>query len=221
MRPSAFISTLAELKFKNTFNPYADECPEHDAEHAPRIRCANLAMVLEAALAGGTDSVWVGRDLGYRGGRRTGLALTDEVHLSSHGHLYGALPLARATRGPEVAERTAQVIWHVLNAVKRPVFLWNVFPLHPHAPDSPLSNRGHTRAERDVALPLLDYLLKALRPRTVFAIGRDAQHALDTIGIVAVPVRHPSYGGQRDFLNDMCRHYRVTLGSPGKRRPTG
>jgi len=29
----------------------------------------------------GSNTIWMGRDLGYRGGRRTGLALTDEAHL--------------------------------------------------------------------------------------------------------------------------------------------
>ncbi|WP_439952990.1 hypothetical protein, partial [Escherichia coli] len=85
----------------------------------------------EAALAGGVDSIWIARDLGYRGGRRTGLALTDEAHLSAHAGLYGQLPLARATRGPAMTERTATVIWQVLRDLRRPIFLWNVFPLHP------------------------------------------------------------------------------------------
>jgi hypothetical protein len=35
-----------------------------------------------------------------------------EAHLSAHAGLYGQLPLARATRGPAMTERTATVIWH-------------------------------------------------------------------------------------------------------------
>jgi hypothetical protein len=138
MTASSFIGALGALRFENAFNPYTDACPYHDVPEAPSIRRNNLAMVLEAALAQGIDSVWIGRDLGYRGGRRTGLALTDEVHLSSHGQLYGCLPLARATSGPIVAERTAQTIWQVLGSIDRPVFLWNVFPLHPHSAGSTL-----------------------------------------------------------------------------------
>lgn len=209
MTPASFIASLASLRFKNAFNPYADACPDHDASDAPVVRRSNLAMVLDAALAQGVESVWIARDLGYRGGRRTGLPLTDEVHLASHGNLYGSLPLARATRGPIVGERTAHVIWDVLSVINRPVFLWNVFPLHPHAAGNPLSNRCHTRSEREASLPLLVWLLDVLSPRSVFTIGRDAQHALNDLRIPATTVRHPSYGGQRDFVQAMFRHYRV------------
>ena len=55
-----------------------------DGPDAPAIRRSNLGLVLEAALAGGISSLWIARDLGHRGGRRTGLALTDEVHLPAH-----------------------------------------------------------------------------------------------------------------------------------------
>jgi hypothetical protein len=70
MTPSAFIDALAALRFSDTFNPYTDACPDHDGVDAPHIRRENLRLVLEAALAGGVDSIWIARDLGYRGGRR-------------------------------------------------------------------------------------------------------------------------------------------------------
>ena len=213
MTSATFIESLRALRFDNTFNPYVDVCPDHDMPDAPRVRCNNLRIVLDAALSQGVESVWIGRDLGYRGGRRTGLALTDEVHLPSHAGLYRAADLARATRGPLAGERTAGVIWRVLNVVDRPVFLWNVVPLHPHDVDNPFSNRRHIRAEREASLPLLACLLEALRPRRVFAIGRDAHDALRTMSIDATPVRHPSYGGQREFVEAMCHHYSITGGT--------
>lgn len=214
MKPTAFVSALAELRFANTFNPYAERCEAHDYKDAPAIRRYNLALVLEAAMLNGVDSVWVGRDLGYRGGRRTGLALTDEVHLGHHASLYGTLPLKRATRGPAVSERTASVIWQVLRDLNRPVFLWNVFPLHPHEPEDPFSNRCHTRAERQACRPLLTCLLDVLRPKTVIAIGRDAQLALGDLGITSEKVRHPSYGGQTEFLDAIYRCYGLARPTP-------
>lgn len=203
MTPDAWMNALADLRFRDVFNPYAEACPDHDAADAPLIRRNNLRLVLEAALAGGVDSIWIARDLGYRGGRRTGLALTDEAHLSAHAGLYGHLPLARATRGPAMAERTATVIWQILRDMRRPVFLWNVFPLHPHAPDDPLSNRCHNRSEREASKHLLEWLVFRLQPRTVIAIGRDAKAALTDLGMAAECVRHPSYGGQREFIARM------------------
>ncbi|KZB97456.1 hypothetical protein AU375_06452 [Methylobacterium radiotolerans] len=151
MTPAAFIDALAALRFRDAFNPCAEACPDHDGADASQIQRENLRLVPEAALAGGVDPIWIARDLGYRGGRRTGLALTDEAHLPAHAGLHGQLPLSRAARGPAVAERTATVTWQVLRHLRRPVFLWNVFPLHPHASGGPLSNRCHTRLERQAS----------------------------------------------------------------------
>ncbi|WP_306789971.1 uracil-DNA glycosylase family protein, partial [Enterobacter hormaechei] len=81
-----------------------------------------------------------------------------------------------------------------MKRINRPVFLWNVFPLHPHEPNAPLSNRCHTRAEREACRPLLTWLINNLRPKIIVAIGRDAELALADLGIAANPVRHPSYG---------------------------
>jgi hypothetical protein len=115
--------------------------------------------------------------------------------------------LARATKGPALSERTASVIWQTLNRIQRPVFLWNVFPLHPHESGDPQSNRCHTRSERNACRPLLNWLLDVLDPRIVVAVGRDAQLALADLGIGAFQVRHPSYGGQADFISGMERLY--------------
>ncbi|MGB8286474.1 MULTISPECIES: uracil-DNA glycosylase [Rhizobium] len=201
MNTTEFVETLADLSFKDAFNPYSDACGDFDQDDAPAIRRMNLKLVLDAAIDRKVDSIWIARDLGYRGGRRTGLALTDEAHLTDHSVLYGDLPLVRATKGPALAERTASVIWQTLNRIQRPVFLWNVFPLHPHEPGDPQSNRCHTRGERNACRPLLSWLLDVLDPRVVVAVGRDAQLALADLGIDAMQVRHPSYGGQSDFIS--------------------
>lgn len=210
-----FMEQLASLRFDNVFNPYAQSCPIHDRTNAPAIRRRNLAIVLKAALAGGVDTVWVGRDLGYRGGRRTGLALTDEAHLTLHGGLYGFGALSRATRGPAVTERTATIIWDMLAAIGQPVFLWNVFPLHPHEAGNPMSNRSHTRGEREACRGLMLWLLSALGVKRVVAIGRDAQNALMDFDVPSVAVRHPSYGGQAEFVAGVADLYRLPPTSYG------
>jgi hypothetical protein len=199
-KADTFVNRIAALSFDCAFNPYAEACADHDRADAPAIRRRNLSLVLDAAITQGVDSLWIARDLGYRGGRRTGLALTDEVHLAAHAGLFGALPLARATKGPAVAERTATIIWQVLKSLDRPIFLWNVFPLHPHERGDPMSNRCHTRAERQECRPILMWLLDTLQPKTVVAIGRDAQLALAELDVEANKVRHPSYGGQAEFV---------------------
>lgn len=218
MNSTGFIDALAELSFKDAFNPYSDACEDFDQEQAPKIRRSNLKLVLDAALLNGVDSLWIARDLGYRGGRRTGLALTDEAHLADHASLYGNLPLERATKGPVVGERTAKVIWQTLHRVNKPVFLWNVFPLHPHEPNDQQSNRCHTRHERTECRPLLTWLIEKLKPRVVVAIGRDAQMALSDLGIEASQVRHPSYGGQADFIAGIEGFYGLERELPGSKQ---
>lgn len=218
VKPQAqpFIKQLAALRFDNVFNPYADACPDCDDRDAVATRRSNLALVLEAALVKGVDSIWIARDLGYRGGRRTGLALTDDVHLSSHAELLGTPPLARATKGPAVAERTATVVWQMLRVIDRPIFLWNVFPFHPHEPEDPMSNRCHTRAEGNACRPLLAWLLEALRPKNIVAIGQDAHKALTDMGVNATPVRHPSYGGQTEFTHGLAALYGLSVSDANK-----
>jgi hypothetical protein len=54
---------------------------------------------------------------------------------------------------------------------------------------------------------LLAWLLQELRPRSILAIGQDAQRALAVQGYSACPVRHPAFGGQVEFLEAVERHY--------------
>src|SRR5471030_1838685 len=103
MNPTAFVNALSELKLDNVFNPYADTCPVHDRSDAVSARRRNLRGYLKAAAAIGVDTIWMGRDLGYRGGRRTGLALTDERHLPAMSQIYPGTESLRTTVGPAVA----------------------------------------------------------------------------------------------------------------------
>ena len=195
-----FVEALARLRLPSVFNPYIDRCPHFDLSDAPARRRSNLQAQLQAALDLNIDTIWVGRDLGYRGGRRTGIALTDELHLGALcASLGGNLPVMRATQGPVVAERTAAVVWRMMRQLPAPVFTWNVFPLHPHQAANPLSNRCHTRAERLAGRPILQQLLELLKPSKIVAIGNDAEVGLLDLGIECLKVRHPSYGGISDF----------------------
>lgn len=212
MKPKEFVITLQGLVFDCVFNPYADRCPVHDVKDAPQRRATVLLALLEAAAITQIDSLWIGRDLGYRGGRRTGLALTDDVHLNTHATRWN-VSVQRATKGVMVAERTASVIWGMLAAVPVPIFLWNVFPLHPHEPELPFSNRSHKPHERRAGEEILAELILMLRPRRLVAIGNDAAKTAarltDTEDVVQV--RHPSYGGQRDFVRQVSELYDIVV----------
>ncbi len=77
--------------------------------------------------------------------------------------------------------------------------LWNVFPLHPHEADDPLSNRCHTRAEREATWPFLTVLIDMIAPSRIVAIGRDAALTLRGIDVPVMTVRHPSMG-ETEFI---------------------
>ena len=209
MTPRTFVATLADMRLPAVFNPYADCCDAHDRSNAVCIRRKNLELFLEAALDNEVQEIWIARDLGYRGGRRTGVPLTDEVHLEGASRLLGGIHLRRATRGPVVAERTAAIVWKVLCRLGRPVVLWNVFPFHPHEPGDPFSNRCHTASERQQTVPLLEALIDMFEPERLVAIGRDAQIVLGDLGLPVTTVRHPSYGGQSEFVSALFSLYGI------------
>lgn len=208
MRAEHIVDHICGLMFENTFNPYSDRCEVHDFNDAPQRRRALLLGILRAASNVEVDSIWVGRDLGYRGGRRTGLALTDDFHLSHHADRWG-LNADKFTKGEAVQERTAAVIWQVLSQVLNPVFLWNVFPLHPFEAGEPFSNRAHNVKERMAGEEVLELLIDLIRPRRIIAIGNDAEKTAVRIStdIQVIKVRHPSYGGQTDFLRQTFQVY--------------
>lgn len=202
-----FVDDLAAMDMPNIFNPYVDVCKDHDLPDADQLRRKNLTNVLKAALDLDVRTIWIARDLGYRGGRRTGLALTDEAHLDDHAKLLGGIEIERATRGPAIAERTATVIWRMLARVNEPVFLWNVFPFHPHDPDEPMTNRCHTRAESHATEWVLNSLIDIIQPEHIYTIGGDARRGLDKMNIETVSFRHPSYGGQTQFISEVEAAY--------------
>ena len=208
MTPAQFVEELSRLRFANTFNPYSNRCVVHDLHDAPKLRSRTLLAVLEVAAKRDVDSLWVGRDLGYRGGRRTGLAFTDDVHIHQYARRWG-ISTRQPTSGDTYAERTATMVWRVLSRIALPVFLWNVFPLHPHEPGNPFSNRLHSNVERKAGVQLLAHVIDLLEPRRLIAIGNDAARVVSNLCAECdvEHVRHPSYGGQALFVSKMCELY--------------
>ncbi|HEX8578250.1 MAG TPA: uracil-DNA glycosylase [Allosphingosinicella sp.] len=200
-----FVEAMASLRMDGCFNPYSDRYPPFDVENAPAIRRDNLTHVLQAAAETGVADLWIGLELGHNGGRRTGLAMTDDARLSAHGARFGVADrLQCATRAGPTKEMTAAIVWEALAKIERPVFLWNIVPVHPHRPAEPLSNRRHTGKEREICLPYLTTLIGLLRPQRLVGVGNDACAALKRLRYSYSGVRHPAFGGRRKFLEQVA-----------------
>jgi hypothetical protein len=199
MTPERFVAELATFQFASAFNPYADRCPSHDAPNAPSLRRHNLINYLTGVVEIAPSTVWLGRDFGYRGGRRTGIALTDEFHLDDLKSRMSIKSLVRATVGPVMKERTATEVWKAISLLRQPPVLWNVFPFHPFEDGDCFSNRCHTIAEFNSCAVILSIFLDWLKPKIIVTLGADAYRAVKKLGFDCVLVRHPSYGGQAEF----------------------
>lgn len=211
MNAKKFVTALTEIRLPNVFNPYADQCDACDLDNAASVRRKNLTSYLKAVEELEVDTLWMGRDLGYRGGRRTGLALTDESHLPQFAERYPGSAPKRATRGPMVAERTASEIWAAISALPRPPLLWNVFPFHPHEQDDEMTNRRFTSVELKLVDALNRELVSWLNIRRIVCIGQDAAKYANSFGVDVECIRHPSYGGTSDFRAGIERLYGPVL----------
>ena len=210
MTPKKFVAALQAYEEERVFNPYLNNCAVFDRAKASEIRSKNLWRLLVAMQKSELDAIWIGRDLGYRGGRRTGLALTDEARFEMAQKRWG-IKLDRATKGEPVAERTANNIWMLLEVIEVPVFMWNVFPFHPHEQGKPFTNRAHTAIERDKGVELLAIVVAMLKPKRLVAIGNDAYRIAEReFSYLPVhKVRHPSYGGEKDFERQLRKLYGI------------
>jgi hypothetical protein len=63
--------------------------------------------------------------------------------------------------------------------------------------------------KRISAWSFLEALLAMLKPSKLVAIGRDAGAALADVDVPVSTVRHPSYGGQADFIAGIEAIYRL------------
>lgn len=214
MSPASFVSQLASIRLSDVFNPYSDVCSVHDKPNAAAIRRKNLRDYFKVLITNGTDTIWMGRDLGYLGGRRTGMALTDEYHLPNVPLVYEGFTPSRATYGTPIKERTATEIWTLLRELREPPLLWNVFQFHPHETSNPFSNRKFTSRELKETDEINAALISWLKIKKIVAIGGDAVAYAEQFGLRVIAVRHPSYGGTADFRQGIRTAYNLKTPRP-------
>ena len=205
-KAESFIEHLTQFRSPNVFNPYGQFCRQDRGFNSPGLRRSLLMGMIDHAMERGVQDLWVGRDFGWRGGRRTGLAFTDDAHVEAHARRW-FWSSGHFMHGAPLAEQTATVVWSVLSKIDLPIFLWNVFPFHPHQPGAPFTNRAHNQSERNAGLEILKTLVALLRPVRLVAVGRDAERAAALFDQPRVYVRHPSHGGARLFVEGISELY--------------
>ena len=144
------------------------------------------------------DIVLVGEAAGWQGARQSGVPFTSAATVGLRG--------SKEPSATAVHELLASV------GVLDRALLWNAFPLHPHSPDAPRTNRTPTSAELDAGM---DALGLAIAGRRVVCVGKkaasrvkrilgheipDIHHAVATSQ--AMVVRHPSHGGATRFRSE-------------------
>ena len=203
---SLLVDRLAALaESDRLFNPYAER-------HAGwEIRRQNLSLYLNDMLARKPHTVMVFEAPGYRGCKFSGVPVTSERIMLRGIEKWGLFgegycPSSDVPGG--YAEMTATILWEALQVyADKPPLIWNTVPLHPHQPDTPLSNRTPTISEQRAGAEMIDAVLALFRPERILAVGRTAQSMLHERGIDSMPLRHPSQGGKPDFVRVLREAY--------------
>ena len=136
--------------------------------------------------------------------------MTDDVHMSAHADRW-EIRINTSDDRESRGRKNRRCHLGCSPSGNSRIFLWNVFPLHPQEQDEPFTNRAHNAPERRAGEELLETLVGLLRPLRVIAIGNDAGNTARRVCQQSeiLQVRHPSYGGQTEFLNFMRQLYAV------------
>lgn len=203
MNPDRLFELLTSYRGSRTFNQYRETDPELDRAHAAAIRLQNLRCYLETFA--GVGYILVGEAAGYAGCRFSGIPFTCEAQLAGPQQLRWAAgkQLARSSSAATPwVERSATMVWEAIGQ-RGDCLLWNAYPWHPIGNSGALSNRPPGRDVCD-GLEVLSHLLSLFPSARPYAVGRVAQQALAAIGVEDTYIRHPSYGGKREFLRGIA-----------------
>jgi len=176
-------------------------------------RLKNVGIYFDYLLTNKPGLMLVGEAPGYLGCRLTGIPFTSEDVIQTSEHPFfkknhGLFKLHGTT-----SERTATMLWSILGPNRPLPLLWNAFPFHPHRANEPKSNRKPTSEEMQEGEHFIRCLYSMFGASKVYAIGRVSQQCLSKVfpQTAIGYIRHPSYGGKREFLNGMRGAFQSAL----------
>ena len=175
------------------------------------LRRWNLVRYLDLVMAQGVGPrvMLVAEAPGHRGTSVTGVPFMSLRELDARPGLITGDDAGDGFRRPEHAsavwEASSRVVWKSLSVWRGALPVsWPIYPNHPFDARSPLAdptltNRTPRPAEIRAGTPVALALAEALSIDRIVAVGRKAQGALASQGIVADAVRHPAQGGAAQF----------------------
>jgi uracil-DNA glycosylase len=199
----AFVERVADAPGgPNSTNMFDGSHPGDD------VRRRNLVRYLEQLAERRPTTLLVGEAPGYRGMRITGVPFTNAVILERGVPELGLLGAANGYALPDplpavAAEPTATVMWTTLVEFGFVPVLWSAFPLHPHRPGAPLTNRRPTTTETAAWAWSWQELERIFAIDAVVAVGNVGAEALARAGRAVPRVRHPAHGGRVEFANGL------------------
>lgn len=203
------LELLVDFQGPSVFNQYCDTDSRFDRPDGAAIRRRNLRRYLEAFAD--ASYLLVGEAAGYAGCRFSGIPFTGEIQIVGEDCLPWArsLDFEQSSNNTLWRERSGQIVWETF-AGRRDCALWNTFPWHPFDRE-PLSNRKPTPQELIQCTTVLKAALDLFPQAQVRAIGRVSEAKLQSIGIQAGYIRHPSHGGKPRFVAGIQSLPRRTL----------
>jgi uracil-DNA glycosylase len=199
----AFIERLSTSPAgANSVNQFDDSRPGN------AIRRRNLALYLEQLADHRPTTLLVGEAPGYRGMRITGVPFTNATILEQGVAQFGLFGTGNGYEVPNdlpgvAAEPTATVMWRTLVELDFLPVLWSAFPLHPHGPGEPLSNRTPSAMEAAEWSWSWRALAELFEITSVVAVGNVAHDSMVRTGLSIPKVRHPAHGGKEKFARGL------------------
>ena len=173
------------------------------------LRRRNLLRYLGLMAEAGPQILLLGEAPGHRGMTVSGVPFTSvrEVHTRPgliSGRLEGdGLELPEHPDAPW--EASSRVVWGALKSWRGPLpLLWSVYPNHPFVAGDRRTKRAPRAPEVRAGAPVGLGRARAVGVRTVAAVGRKAQGALESAGIAAPALRHPAQGGAALFTRQLA-----------------
>lgn len=189
-----FLNLLSKRESsENVFNPYKN-----------KEILNNLKLYFEYLIQNKNNILIVGEAPGHKGCRITGIPFTSGVSIKNSEHemfkeLKDSLKFEKI-----IPENTATIVWDFLENKKVPIF-WNAFPFHPFKNNNSNSNRKPNQSEIKEGEKYLKAVYEIFKPKKLCTIGRVGEKTLSNLfpDKEIIYIRHPSYGGKKDFLEGM------------------